>query len=399
MALTVIGLNFNTAPLKIREQIHFRADSLKTAYTHLKTQSTLTTAIVLATCNRVELYTYGEDHENLFAASLKFIADFHDIAAKIITPFMYKMHGSRAVLHLFKVTAGLKSMVIGENQILSQVKLAYAEARKHQFVTTEISRAFEQALAAGKQVRTQTKINEGGTSLGSVAIDFIKELYDTTQVAVTLVGAGEMGKEVLRTLTAYKPKQITLVNRNIKKAQTLGNQFQATVKPLAERYNVISSSDIVICSVESQEYLIKKTPFINALNKKSKVIIFIDLSVPRSIDPALEELEDIVLYTIDDLKKIIDRTMLKRQKEIQAALEIINNFEADFSLWETKRTFLKMFGNFNGSPAEINQALQYYHKKKHNLKSTSKNDISHSKALEQLIASLMKGKKNSSPPK
>ncbi len=364
MALTVLGLNFHSAPLTIREQVHFSAQSLKPTYAKLRAQITnsstnsknhkqlaLSNLVILATCNRVELYTYGTATEKSFAAIMALLTSLHEISAAKLNPYLYKMHGARAVLHLFKVAAGLKSMVLGENQILGQVKTAYTIAKQAGFAKTQLARVFEHALAIGKRVRTQTRINEGGTSIGSAAIDFVKEIYGQTSVfTVTLLGSGEVGTEVLKTLARNKLQlKLFLVNRNLAKAAALGKQYHAELIPLAERYPAIVKSDVVISAVESPQYLITQTELINALNGKSKPILFIDLSVPRSIEPKLEELGDIVLYTIDNLKSVIARTSAQRQGEVERALELINDAAEDFSLWENKYVFRQFLSDFKAN--------------------------------------------------
>ena len=353
MILVLVGLNFRSAPIEVREKIYFSAEDFKTYYL-MATKKNIKEIVILSTCNRVEIYSCGTNGTEIIANIMEFICKYHKISQEKLEKHLYKMLGAKALLHLFKVSSSLNSMVIGENQILGQVKKAYELATLANTCGTYLNKIFQQSIAVGKKTRTQTNISKGGVSIGSVAVDLIKEVYEKDSTfTICLVGAGEMAEEVLKSLFNHGKVKVFICNRSFNKATILSKNFGGIPEPLSNLYKIIPQCDVVISSTASFQFMVEKSKLQEVLLGRSKFIFFIDLSVPRNIDPLISNLDDIVIYTVDDLQKVILTNKNQRNEEVNKVLEIINQALVDFNQWKIKQIFAK-FLNTNHFQSSTN---------------------------------------------
>ncbi len=390
---SVTGLNFKTAPISLRERVYFREEQKKKAYGLLKEY--FEQGLILSTCNRVELYSYGREGEkskDLIKKSIHFLEQFHGLSEDVFKPYLFSLHGSAAILHVLKVAGGLLSMVLGENQILGQLKRAYQEALAMKSTGSELSRIFELALTCGKRIRSETKINEGGSSLGSVSIDLIKELYEKQDALnIVVLGAGEIASEILRSLSSFEKADIVLINRSKANAQRLrqkfGDAFSLRVENFESRAVFASSADVLISAIEAEKSVLEYADFHASRGGKTRSLLLIDLALPRSIASSIGKLDGVILYSIDDLSNVIRRTKQKRYSERDKAMCIVSDVEEEYQLWERKQSFFRLLSSMKGDLLDA--------KKKALLGYMNKANSGHVEAMEQRLRFLSKEKQHS----
>ena len=369
MSLIVLGIDFKTASLPDRERFHFAEDKLPQAYELAKKMDFA--PIIVSTCNRVEIYLWSflkpKDEKEELAKIKKFILDYHGFKKINFDKMFYKKIGPTALLHLFESSCGLASLIIGENQILHQLKDAYRIAGDHVLLPTEMARAFEFAFACGKEVRTKTNIGKGGMSLGSVTIDLLKEVYDKNdEITIALLGAGEVAEEVLSSLMHYEKAKIIVLNRTKKNADRLMKKFsprKVYFEPIQNLYEVIDKSNLVITSAVSTDFLIRKEQ-LKEKRPHLKFLFFLDLSVPRNIEPSVGELEDVVLYTIDGLKRIVEKNLKLRVMEFDKAKLIVGEKLNEWDQWRQRRIFFQTMEQMSDRLVDMKKdvALKYFKK-------------------------------------
>lgn len=344
MSLVLLGIHFKTAPLSAREQFYFVEEKLPEAYGLAKSMGLA--PVILSTCNRTEIYVWGCPKIEILH---EFVSEYH---RKSIIPFLknfYVKRGFRALDHLFETSCGLQSLVVGENQILSQLKKAYHFALSSSMVLpSELSRAFEFALACGKAARSQTSIGEGAMSLGSVTIDLLREIYEKdSEITIAVVGAGEIAEEILFSLKHYEKANIVILNRSEKNVKNLLAKFpdgDIKLEKIENIYHVIDQAHLIITSTSSQDFLIRK----ESLKKKCKLgkcTFFLDLSVPRNIDPEIIDLGDVILYTIDHLERIVEQNIKSRHMEFGEVKKIIDEKLNEWDQWRQSKLFSEILKN------------------------------------------------------
>ena len=340
----LVGLSYKSAEMGIREKLHFDGTILPSALNHLFSKKGVEECAILSTCNRVELYACASDIRQGFDLLKSFLAQHHDINQNEIEPHLYKFSEQKAVRHLFRVAASLDSMVVGENQILGQVKRAYDDAHRQGCTKSILNRLFQKAISTGKKVRTETAIGKGSLSIASVAVDLVKDIFPLGySFDVCLVGAGEISELVAKSLQQqYRNIRLTIVNRNFEKAVFLAKKFNGSANRISDIYSQVLLSDVSIISTSSQEFILKADLFAKYLRsvKGSKMRFLIDLSVPRNVDPLIQEIDDTVVYALDDLKKIIDDNLNRRLTEITDGEKLITNDVNDFFVWYYKRQIM-----------------------------------------------------------
>jgi len=338
MHFIIAGLNYKTASVEVREKIHFPNETINEAYKLLNDYPSIKGSVILSTCNRVELYASVEKVEEGFNEIEDFISKFHRINPEETHKSIYKKNCQFAAEHLFKVAAGLDSMVIGEYQIQGQVRDAYFRAFDQKSTNGILNKLFQTAISIGKKVRSETEIGKGSVSIATLAVDLIKQIFEHPQDLHTLlVGAGEISK-----LTATNLKQlnstITIANRSKDNAENLADKFEGLTVDYENRYKAINENDIIIVSTSSNEYTITKQDLLEQSDlSNGKLRIFLDLSIPRNIDPAINELDNCLLYSIDDINKIVNSNISKRTKEIDKAEKIIAEIADEYYEWYSKQ--------------------------------------------------------------
>ena len=332
----IIGINHKTAPVDVRERFVFKEQEIEQFIGVLKKECEVGGGVVLSTCNRTEVIftVQSECNAGNFTRLVQKLADFKDIKIDLKEHF-YTYSDEDAVKHLFQVAAGLDSLVLGENQVLGQVKEAYRISSERKLTETVLNRLFHKAFEAGKKVRTDTSINEGASSVGFAAVEVASKIFgDLSRHSTLLIGAGETGELVLQSLTDRGCRSIFVTNRTKKRAEDLAARYEAEVVDFKDFRLHLQGCDIIITSTASMTPLVQYEDVREAARKrKDRPIFFIDLSVPRDISDEVKKLENVFLYNIDDLQEVVAHNSEKRKNEIRKAQKIIKVIVADFHTW------------------------------------------------------------------
>jgi glutamyl-tRNA reductase len=326
--LVLVGTNHTRAPLAVRERLAAH-DHGRELLEHLTGSAAVAEAVGLSTCNRCELYMVGADADVMRAAAVDGLRRLSGHAAERLEPMLYVHHGEPAARHLFGVAGGLDSMVPGEAQILAQIREAYEAAYEWDTTGPVTNRLFHQALEAGKRVRHETAIGEGGASPASVAAELVAERLgpELASTQVLVVGAGRVAELVAANLSARGVGSIAVANRDPSRSAALAARFGGRAVELAELRDAIAAAGVVVASTASPE------PLIGPGDVPPGRRVLIDLGVPRDIDPAVAEVEGVSLHTIDDLESVVSRTITLRHGEVDRAREIVATQSSAFRDW------------------------------------------------------------------
>jgi len=336
MSIVAVGINHKTAPVSVREKISFNPDALSTALQSMVDSVDCKEAVILSTCNRTELYLVQEGNVEITQERLiHWLEQYHNVPATTILPSLYMHQDQEAVNHMMRVACGLDSLVLGEPQILGQMKQAYSQAKAAGSLALVMDRLFQRTFGVAKQVRTDTDIGASAVSVAFASVNLAKHIFAKLENArVLLVGAGETIELVAKHLYENKVGKITVANRTLAKAELMADKIGADVITLAQIPDKMSQSDIVISSTGSTLPIIGKGMVEHALSKRKRQPIFmVDLAVPRDIEEQVAELEDVFLYTVDDLQSIIAQNMENRRKAAIEAESIVNTQSDSFMSW------------------------------------------------------------------
>jgi len=333
MALIALGLNHLTAPLDLREKVAFTPDTTAEALSDLARQPGVNEALILSTCNRTELYV--EVDAGAEATPQHWLSAQHGLTERRIDEFLYRHEEEGAVRHLFRVATGLDSMVIGEPQILGQVKDAYQAARSAGCLRAPMERLLQQTFAVAKRVRTDTRIGASPVSVAYTAVRLAENVFaDLADACVLLIGAGETIELAARHLAESKVRRLIVANRTLENAQALASRFGAYAIGLNDLPQHLAEADIVIASTASREPVISRAMVEDALRaRRRRPMFLVDIAVPRDIDAGVATLDDAFLYTIDDLKQVIDDNLRSRQAAAREAEAMIDLQVEHYSAW------------------------------------------------------------------
>jgi glutamyl-tRNA reductase len=325
MALIALGLNHLTAPVALRERVAFPADATSPALVELLAEPGVREAAILSTCNRTELYCTVEAGAE--AAPAAWLHRHQDLTRARIDEFLYRHHDADAVRHLFRVATGLESMVLGEPQILGQVKDAYALAREAHTLKAPLERLFQNTFAVAKRVRSDTRIGANTVSVAFTAVRLAERVFtNLSEACVLLIGAGETIELAARHLAEANVRRLIVANRTLENAQTLATRFGGYAISLADLGKHLAEADIVISSTASREAVLTRGQVAAAIAaRRRRPMFLVDIAVPRDIEPAVADIEDVYLYTIDDLRQVIDENMRSRREaahEAEAMIEL-----------------------------------------------------------------------------
>ncbi|MFO0761380.1 MAG: glutamyl-tRNA reductase [Byssovorax sp.] len=336
--IVVVGLSHKTAPIGVRERLAMSKDSLPQVLGRLLGQHGIGEAVVLSTCNRVEVYAAapgrGTTDGELAEAARAVTSVLTTMGGEAVSPHLHRSHGKDAVLHLFRVAASLDSLVVGEPQILGQLKDAIEVARETKSLGSTLGRAMHRAIRVGKRVRTETAIGEGQVSVSSVAIDMAREIFgDLRGHTSMLVGAGEMAEAAAKLLVKAGAR-LLVVNRSPERGTALAAEFGAEYRPWTDLERSLVDADIVISSTSSPRYVIT-TDLVRAARKarKGRSLFLIDIAVPRDVDPAVNKLDNVYVYDVDDLSKIVSESLSSRAAEAARAEAIAQEEARGFEAW------------------------------------------------------------------
>ncbi|WP_173915994.1 glutamyl-tRNA reductase [Halobacillus sp. Marseille-Q1614] len=328
MHVLAIGLNYKTAPVEIREKLTFSEDRLVEAMQNLNNQKSVLENVIISTCNRTEIYAVVDQLHTGRYYIKQFLAEWFQISKEEFSPFLSISEGDGAMEHLFRVTSGLDSMVLGETQILGQIKQAFQTAQQASTTGTIFNQLFKQAVTLAKKAHKDTGIGENAVSVSYAAVELARKIFgDLVHKHVVIIGAGKMGELAAKNLHGSGVKQVTVINRTHEKAKVVADQFQGQARTMDDLEDVLTEADIVISSTGSSDYVISRSQMEPVHKKrKGKPLFFVDIAVPRDLDPGMEDLESVFLYDIDDLQGIVDANLAVRK---QAAEEIEIMIEAE----------------------------------------------------------------------
>lgn len=335
MELIVIGLNHKTAPIDIRERLAFPEDRIETALHQVKSVPSLKENMILSTCNRVEIYATARETEKAIIELKHFLSQYHGLPIKEFDKNLYSLVGEEAVRHIFRVASSLDSMVVGEPQILGQIKEAYNLAVESKTSGLILHRLLHRAFHVAKRVRTETKIGNSAVSVSYVAVELAKKIFGILERrTVLLIGAGEMCELAARHLISGGIEKVLVTNRTYERALTLAQEFKGEAIPFEEIGQGLKRADIVISATNSPQFLIHHDQVSKVIkDRKQRPIFFIDIADRRDIEPRVGDIENVYLYNIDDLQKVANENIQDREKEGQKAESIVQDEVAKFVNW------------------------------------------------------------------
>ncbi len=346
MRTFVIGCNHRTAPLEVRERLAFDASAAANALRELRQRFVCAEGVLLSTCNRTELYLTRPMHGHpRIEEAVAFLAASRGIGVHEFGHSVYHYEDAEALRHLFRVACSIDSMVLGESQILAQVKAAWMLARDVGTAGRTLDAVFQRAIAVAKDVHTRTDLSVGRTSVGGTAIDFARQIFSRfDDKTVLLIGAGEMGEATLQHLLEMKPQRVLLANRTPARAEGV---LERIVRPSGVRGEVVAfdrlpdhlvAADIVISTTGAPEPIVRRGPLEDLPERRRyRPLLMIDIAVPRDIEPEVGGLENVFVYNIDDLQSVADANVAARQKEIARCHEIIEGHVQEFAAWQRSR--------------------------------------------------------------
>lgn len=322
MNLIVIGTNHKYSPIALREKISFSKSKVKDALSFLKESYDLKGAVILSTCNRVEFYASVEDIEKGSILLEDFIFRYREIDRQKISPYFYRYNNEQALRHLFLVACGLDSLILGETEILGQVKSAFLEAGDIGFLDECLEAAFGSAISFAKEIQQKTKIWEGRLSIGNLTIDFIKErLGSLTNKNILIIGIGKVTELVLEHLSREKPNVVFISNRSFHKANELAGRIGAKAFRFDQLKQYLNMADALITASASPHFIIKKDT-LNGVKKQRLLIV--DLGVPRNVDPAAKEIKEVDLFCLEDLESVIKKSIDKNTEAAKVIQNLID---------------------------------------------------------------------------
>ena len=361
MPIIACGLNHKTAPLTMRERFSVVPDQIQVSLQSMMQTKTLHEVAILSTCNRTEFYCASETHEPL----LNWICSHYDCAQDDVTPYLYVHEEAEAVRHILRVATGLDSMVLGEPQILGQMKNAFSMAESAGTIGPCLQRLFQYIFSTSKDVRTSTGIGTSPVSIAYAAVRLAKQIFsDLSQSSVMVIGAGETIELVLRYLKEAQLENIVMINRTVARAQVLAEKFQGKAATFAELAKELEQVDIVISATGSTIPVIGKGTVERVLKqRKHKPMFMVDLAVPRDIEPEVADLSDIYLYCVDDLQHVIEKSLKNRSAAAEEAERLISLQVEHYMSWlksldvvDTIRSFRSKYEGVRD--AEIANAMQ-----------------------------------------
>ena len=383
MNIVVVGLCHKTAPVEVREKLSIQENKMEGSVASLLAYPHVEEVAVISTCNRLEIYGVVSETEPGVREMTQFLCDTGGFNFRELRRHLFTLLHQDALSHLMRVASGLESLVLGEGQILAQVKNTHKLAQKHKGLGRLLDRLFKQAISTGKRVRSETDIGTGAVSISSAAVELAQmKVKDLAPQKMTIVGAGKMSRLLVKHMLAKGGTQISLVNRSQQRAQDLANQFPGaniTIYPLSEMMNAIVASDLVFTGTSATEPIIDKAKLSAALAPHQSLMLF-DISVPRNIDTDVNELENVTAYNVDDLKAVVAQNQASRRQMAQQAEGIIEEEVTAYELWvrsletvptisslrakvetirtqELEKALSRLGGEFGGKHKEVIEAL------------------------------------------
>lgn len=357
MHILVVGLNYKTAPVEVREKFALAEEQLPQALQKLKTTTSILESAIIATCNRTEIYVVVDRAQICGHYVRTFIEEWFQLPREQFTSNLYMYEDTNAIKHLFRVTSGLDSMIIGETQILGQVRDAFLEAQKQKTTGTVFNKLFKEAVTLAKRAHTETKIGELAVSISYAAVELGKHIFGQfDNKNVMIFGAGETSELTAKHLNANGAKQITVANRSYDKAEELAKKFDGRACTLDEAKAHLLTSDIVISSTASPQYVLTAQDVKAVMEKRShRPLFMIDIAVPRDFDPKISEIDNVFLYDIDDLQHIVETNLSMRKQEALKIETLIGKTMDEFDQWYKTLGVVPVIRSLQNKASEIHE--------------------------------------------
>jgi glutamyl-tRNA reductase len=336
MGIVVVGLSHKTAPIEVREKLNFPEDILPTALRKLMTYDGVKESMIVSTCNRVEIYASVLDSTPGIERIKQFISEYHGLSRESLERSLYVYPDAQGVRHTFRVASSLDSLVLGEAQILGQMKDAFDVALKTKTTSTIMNKLMKKAISVAKRVRTETRLAEGAVSISSAAVELAKKIFGTLEGKnVMLLGAGEMAELAAQHLLGNGVKNIMVANRTFERAEELAKDFKGDAIRFDHFPDALVMVDILICATGAPRYVVSRDMVNKALKqRRNNPIFMIDISNPRNIDPEVDKVDNVYLYDIDDLQSKVNVNTEGRAREAERAEEIVSQEVKTYLQWE-----------------------------------------------------------------
>ena len=336
MNIVVVGLSHKTAPVEVREKLSIPEPQIENAIADLVSYPHIAEAAILSTCNRLEIYIVTPETEQGLREVTQFLSEHSNLPLHSLRQHLFMLLHSDAVMHLMRVAAGLDSLVLGEGQILAQVKNTHNLGQKYNGIKLILNRLFKEAIEAGKRVRTKTSIGTGAVSISSAAVELAQiKVQNLAASRVTIIGAGKMSRLLVKHLVAKGADQITILNRSRPRAEELATEFKQAellIYPISEMMSVLAMSDLVFTSTAATEPLIDRAKLEVALEPNRPLMLF-DISVPRNVHGDVNELDNVQAFNVDDLKAVVAQNHESRRKMAMEAEKLLDDHVEAFDIW------------------------------------------------------------------
>ena len=335
MNIIVVGLSHKTASVNIREKVAFAPTQMDKPLRTVVNLDDITEAVIVSTCNRVEVYAVTKDIAGGMARIKRFLADYHNLSLDTLEPHLYGHHSEDAIRHVFRVASSLDSMIVGEPQILGQIKTAYGYAAEFKSSGIILNRFLHKAFSVAKRVRTETKIASSAVSVSFAAVELAKKIFgDLSDKTVMLVGAGEMCELAAKHFLNNGVRGVMVTNRTFERAERLADELQGRAIRFEEMFDYLHQADIVLSSTGAPHIIIGPKDVEEVIRRRRmKPMFFIDIAVPRDIDPRVNDVENVYLYTVDDIQAVVAANLQQRGEEAKKAEEIVEQEIGQFFKW------------------------------------------------------------------
>jgi len=338
--LFLLGVSHRTAPVELRERLDFASRDVGAAVEALCARTSATETVVLSTCNRSELYVAADNVSHARDELVRFLSDYHHVPVDQFTPHLFGREDAEVAHHLFRVAAGLDSLVVGEPQVLGQVKSAFAVASDRRCSGPFLNKLFTSSFAVGKRVRTETGLGEGAVSVSFAAVQLARKIFGRLAGRrVLVIGTGEMGKLAAQHLRTQGVGEVAIAGRTIERARAVADAVGGAAIPWAEVMSALARADIVITATGSQVPILTRAALEPIMGRGRRDPLFIiDIAVPRDVESAAGDIEQVFLYNVDDLQAIVQENLTRRSAEVQRAEEIVAEEVGRFMVWRRSRT-------------------------------------------------------------
>jgi glutamyl-tRNA reductase len=335
MHILVVGVDYKSAPIEIREKISFQPDELAEAMLRLKEEKSVLENIIVSTCNRTEIYAVVDQLHTGRYYIKTFLSEWFSLPKEELSPFLKFYESDAAIEHLFRVACGLDSMVIGETQILGQVRSSFKTAQAEKTIGTIFNELFKQAVTVGKRTHAETDIGANAVSVSYAAVELARKIFGSlSNKHILILGAGKMGELAAENLHGQGIGKVTVINRTFLKAKALADRFSGEARSLNQLEHALAEADILISSTGASDFVVSKEMMERAgRQRKGRPLFMVDIAVPRDLDPALNDLEGVFLYDIDDLEGIVEANLQERRETAEKVELFIEAAIVEFKQW------------------------------------------------------------------